>query len=225
SRRDTPRLVAIVGAAGVFLVVILYRWRFLDDPLNLYSRAHMLFFFYAAVLAGLALSRLRLAFAAGVAATRGLGRVRGAPLLASSTIALLLVAATTTQAVEWHIGTPFYFVVQADDVETYEWIAREVPARYDKTLMHPWKAPAYNAITGHRVYTVLYPGDPPVNQDAATAWLAGGGSDVRFLLRNGITMVVLTDNETFGEVPNMDRVRGGVYLLEARWLPFVGRVS
>jgi hypothetical protein len=101
-------------------------------------------------------------------------------------------------------------MIDEKDYQAFVWIAENVAKEYDKAVLDPWKATAFSAITGRRVYTRIHEFPKPSDEEASK-FLEGGCKDTAFLRENGISIVY-----TRGECrnPELVKVRENIYLLK-----------
>ena len=89
------------------------------------------------------------------------------------------------------------------------WIRDNVSDDYEKAILDPWKASAFTAITGKKIYSRI--GENPTTSDKeAYAFLQNGCTDTNFMESNGISIVY-----TRGSCnnPDLTEVRENIYLL------------
>ncbi len=147
-----------------------------------YSRLVPTFFLGLAVLAGLGIG-----WAAGAARRLpGTGRWRSVVPVA---VGLLLAALAVQSPVAAHLATPYYRVFDETSWDAAQDLRDAGIGKDDVFLSHPWRAPAYNAVTGARPWTVLFPGAPPEKGEDYVAYLRGADTG-GFYEERGITVVV-----------------------------------
>ena len=100
-------------------------------------------------------------------------------------VCLALVLATT---IPNRLNETYYHMISEQDYEAFVWIKENVGEGYEKAILDPWKATAFTAIAGKKVYgrTQRYPGK---RAERATEFLEERCQDTEFLRENGITIV------------------------------------
>lgn len=124
-------------------------------------------------------------------------------------ICLILIIVVLAIAIPVHQNTRYYRMIDQQDYEAFVWIAQHLEVNYDKAILDPWKATAFTAITGRKVYTRLYIylGEA---EEKAYEFLDNGCVDTTFLEENGILIIY---NRKNCENPDLINVRRHVYLL------------
>ncbi len=100
-------------------------------------------------------------------------------------------------------------MIDKQDYEAFIWIRDNVSDDYEKAVLDPWKATAFCAITGKRIFTKIFEYPQPSDIEAHE-FLENGGIDTAFLLRNGISIVYIRDGSNN---PDLLEVRRFVYLV------------
>ena len=108
------------------------------------------------------------------------------------------------------LNTPYYHMIDDQDYAAFKWIENNVSTNYETAILDPWKATAFTAITGKKVYTRIHLA--PFEKDfKAYAFLQNGCDNSTFLKENNISII-------YSRLPcrNSDlvEVRENVYLLE-----------
>ncbi|MCD6358738.1 MAG: hypothetical protein J7L90_02130 [Dehalococcoidia bacterium] len=124
----------------------------------------------------------------------------------------VLVVVTLVLAIPARRSEPYYHMIETEDYDAFAWVRDNVGPDYEEAVLAPWKATAFTAITGKRVYTRIHA--YPMEKDyAADNFLTEGCSDSDFLRENGISIVYTAGG---CNNPELLEVRDGVYLLEER---------
>jgi hypothetical protein len=121
-------------------------------------------------------------------------------------ICLALILATTIPS---RLNTPYYQMIDEQDYQAFVWIKENLGEEYNKAILDPWKATAFTAITGKKVYSRIqrYPKD---TDKRAQGFFDEGCKDTEFLRENGITIVY----SIFScENPDLIELRPRVYVL------------
>ncbi len=105
-----------------------------------------------------------------------------------SILCLVLVGLTLAMAIPVRQNIPYYHTTDSEDCQAFVWIGENVNDGYEKTILDPWKASAFTAITKKNVYCRIteYPTD---RHEQAYDFLLGGSSNTSFLRENGISIV------------------------------------
>mgnify|MGYP000247523340 CR=1 FL=1 len=122
-------------------------------------------------------------------------------------VCLVLVLATT---IPDRLDETYYHMITERDYEAFVWVRENIGKDHEKAILDPWKATAFTAITGKKVYGRIqrYPGE---RAKRASAFLEEGCKDTEFLRENGITIVYsLFDCDN----PDLVEVRPRVYILK-----------
>ena len=138
--------------------------------------------------------------------------VRVPPLLSQhigKILCLVLVILTLILVIPERQGEPYYQMIDSRDYEAFTWITDNVGGDYETAILDPWKATAFVAITGKKVYTRIH-AYPKSKDQEAHAFLSGGCTDTEFLKENGIS-IVYTREECNN--PALEKVREDTYLL------------
>jgi hypothetical protein len=125
-------------------------------------------------------------------------------------LCLALIGLTLAVSIPLRQNTHYYRMIDEEDYQAFAWIKENVREDYDKAILDPWKATAFTAVTGKKVYarTHIFPSADDVKADE---FLSSGSSNTTFLRENGISIVYYK-----GAVDNSDLVEVGtiVYLLK-----------
>ncbi len=125
-------------------------------------------------------------------------------------LCVLLVGLTLTIAIPARQSTPFYLMIDKQDYEAFVWIEDNISDDYRKAILDPWKATAFAAITGKKVYTRIHAYPRPSDSEAY-AFLRDGGRDTTFLREHDISIVY---SQSPVENPDLTEVRENIYLLK-----------
>ena len=103
----------------------------------------------------------------------------------------------------------YYHMIDDKDYQAFIWIKNNLEGNNEKAILDPWKATAFTAITGKKVYsrTHCYPDS---NGQRTYEFLSNGSNDTAFLIENSISLVYtrgIVDN------PDLVEVRSNVYLI------------
>lgn len=123
---------------------------------------------------------------------------------------LVLIGLTLVFAIPARQDTPYYRMIDAEDYAAFKWIEGNIGANYAVAILDPWKATAFTAITGKKVYTRIHLA--PFEKDKqANAFLEAGCDDSVFLREHGISIVY---SRLPCRNPDLIEVRENVYLLK-----------
>jgi len=104
----------------------------------------------------------------------------------------------------------FTDMIDDRDYEAFVWIKENIGEEYNKAILDPWKATAFTAITGKKVYSRIqrYPKD---TDKKATEFLREGCKDTEFLRESDITIVYsLVDCNN----PDLIELRPHIYVVK-----------
>jgi len=128
---------------------------------------------------------------------------------AGSFLCLILLIPTIFFSVRTHLDTPYYHTIFTHDYEAFVWIEENIGDEYDKAILDPWKATAFTAITGKKVYSHVTTQLSDTDM-RAYQFFEEHCSDTAFLKRHGISIVytrLTCDN------PDLMELREDIYLL------------
>lgn len=125
-------------------------------------------------------------------------------------LCLAVVIITLVIGIPARQGIPYYHMINSYDYEAFTWIGENVSDDYGKAVLDPWKATAFAAITGKKVFTRIH-AYPRPRDNKAYAFLRAGCRDTAFLKDNGITIVYTRGS---CDNPDLTPVREGIYLLK-----------
>jgi hypothetical protein len=165
-------------------------------------------------------SYLYLMLMMGIVGGYGLWKIRGIRLPerlkpaflsrnAGGFLCLILLIPTLFLSLRTHLDPIYYQMIQQHDYEAFIWIEENVGEEYDKAILDPWKATAFTAITGRRVYSHIT-AETKESDLRAYQFFEEQCSDTAFLRENGISIVYTRlpcDN------PALVQVREDIYLL------------
>jgi hypothetical protein len=126
-----------------------------------------------------------------------------------SFLCLLLLIPTIFLSVRSHLDTYYYQMIDEQDYEIFTWIDENVGEEYDKAVLDPWRASAFTALTGRKVYARTVAATTESGMKARE-FIQGGCRDTDFLREHGISIIytrIECDN------PDLVKLRDHVYLL------------
>ncbi len=123
---------------------------------------------------------------------------------------LVLVGITLFISIPDRQETSYYHMITEEDYQAFVWIKENLGKEYDRVILDPWKATAFTAVTGKKVYSRIH-NFPKPSDNAARSFLEGGCRDTAFLRAGGIS-VVYTEEECRN--PDLTEVRENVYLFK-----------
>jgi hypothetical protein len=122
----------------------------------------------------------------------------------------VIIILTIMTVIPVRLAATYYHMIDKDDYEAFVWIRHNINDNYNIALLDPWKATAFTAITGKKVYsrTTMI----TTNEDKRVyEYLAAGSQDTIFLKDNRISLVYSTSPVLN---PDLVAVRKNVYLLK-----------
>ena len=125
-------------------------------------------------------------------------------------LCLVLIGATIAMTLPNRQDTPYYHMIDKQDYEAFVWIRNNVGEGYNRTILDPWKATAFSAITQKNIYTRIHARPMPTDQKA-TKFLKGGCADTDFLRKNGVSIVYTRESCSN---PDLVAIREWVYILK-----------
>ncbi len=132
------------------------------------------------------------------------------PAALGYTLCLVLIGVILFIAIPARQDIYYYQMIDKQDYEAFVWVKNNVDERYEKAILEPWKATAFTAITGKRVYTRIHASPLPKDEEARE-YLRGGCTDTAFLKENGISIVY---NPADCDNPDLVEVEKNIYLLK-----------
>lgn len=126
------------------------------------------------------------------------------------TLLLVYLALVLATIIPNRLNTTYYHMIDEQDYEAFVWIKKNIGEGYEKAILDPWKATAFTAITGKKVYGRIqrYPLE---RAKRASEFLDGRCQDTEFLRENEVTIVYdrfACDN------PDLIELRPHVYILK-----------
>lgn len=125
-------------------------------------------------------------------------------------VSLLLVGILMVTVIPERQDTPYYHMIDTVDYQTFCWIKSNVGSNYDKAVLDPWKATAFTAVTGIKVYSRITM-SPGWRDKEAYNFLGSGCQDTEFLEKNEISLVY-TRQECLN--PELKKIADYVYVLK-----------
>ncbi len=221
--RGPARVPAFAAALGslVAIAFIVLNLAFDLQRYVLYDRWHQVFALlavvpvaYAIYMGWRALRFLVVKTHGWIAARKGHGAPGERSAFVYAAVGLLVVVSAfgvvTSSAIGYHLDEPYYRVLNDDDWEAYNHAASLGP-EYQVYLTHPWKAPAFNAITGKQPYAWLDPGSPPKNGADYEAYRSTRHADGIWLVERDITLVL---DPVAPRDPAYETIAPGVHVLD-----------
>jgi len=196
-----------LGLLALLLMLVTYFTFHYGIPI-VYERGLMFMMLMVGIVAGaglMAVKNLRLpeglaAKVGGASVTRYLGWF----------FCLVLVGITLYTGIPYRQSIPYYHMIDNEDYQAFVWIKENLGKEYGRAILEPWKATAFTAITGKRVYTRIH-AYPKPSDTAARSFLKEGCNDTDFLRTKGIS-IVYTEKECRN--PDLVEVSERVYLLQ-----------
>jgi hypothetical protein len=205
ARRGKLKDYSLIIAPVLLLLLIGLFAHFQRGTQTLYDRSHLYLMLMMGIVGGYGLwklrsirlpERLKPAFI-----TRNLGGF----------LCLLLLIPTLFFSIRTHLDAQYYQTIFEYDYEAFVWIAENVGDEYNKAIVDPWKATAFTAITGKKVYSHIVTGISERDQ-RAYQFFEEQCRDTAFLRERGISIVYIYIHQTCDN-PDLVQVREGVYLL------------
>lgn len=123
----------------------------------------------------------------------------------------VLVGVTLAMVIPERQAEGYYHMIDDIDYEAFTWVKNNVDEKYEIAILDPWKATAFTAITGKKIYTRIH-AYAQENDEKTYKFLNDGCTDTAFLKENDISIVY-----TRGSCDNPDLVKQEVeyiYLLK-----------
>ena len=124
-------------------------------------------------------------------------------------LCLVLVVVILVLSIPVRQSIPYYHLIDRKNYEAFVWIRDNVGDEYEKAILDPWKATAFVAITGKKVFTRIH-AFPKTDDEKAYAFLNSGCRNTTFLRENKISVVYSLSPCSN---PDLVMVRDNVYLL------------
>jgi hypothetical protein len=203
ARRGTLKDYSLIIAPVLLLLLIGLFVHFQRGLQTLYDRSHLYLMLMMGIVGGYGLWRIRGIRLPERLKPAFLSRNLGAFLC------LVLLIPTLFFSIRTHLDTPYYHTIQEHEYEAFVWIEENVGDEYDKAIVDPWKATAFTAITGKKVYSYVV--TQFSNTDIkAYQFFEEQCHDTAFLRKNNISIVYTSktcDN------PDLVKLREDIYLL------------
>ena len=132
-----------------------------------------------------------------------------------SVLCMVFIVLTLVIAIPTRQNIPYYHMIDTKDYNAFVWLAENIDESYDKAILEPWKATAFTAVTGRKVYTKILMA-PKEKDRKALQFLERGCTDTDFLRENSISIVYTRRG---CKNPDLVEVRRYVYLLKVRDSP------
>jgi hypothetical protein len=206
----------VLGLLALLLMLVTY-FTFNYGFQPLYTRGLMYMMLIMSIVAGAGLTtvknlklpaslsiRLKVPFI-----TQNVGRI----------LCLILIIVILVIGIQDHLDTPYYYMIDRQDYESFSWIKTNVSQNYDKAILDPWKATACTALTGKHIYTRLH--TRPLDRDMeAYSFLRGGSTNTTFLRENGISIIYTRvqdgagNNNYVSDNPDLVKLAENIYVLK-----------
>jgi hypothetical protein len=112
---------------------------------------------------------------------------------AGKTICLVLISISLFFSIRSHYNTYYYHMIEDVDYRAFTWIRDNIGDDYSKSLLDPWKATAYAAITGNTVTSRVFLHPEQLDLRIYDI-LEQGCTDTGFLRDNGIGIIYSQSN-------------------------------
>jgi hypothetical protein len=206
--RGGKKNYGLIFALLTLLIMVVTFFTFHYGLHIMYTRGLMYMMLMVGIIAGAGLAGVK-----NLSLPKKLGTWLKAPFVTQNVgklLCLVLIGAILAVGIPDRQAIPYYHMIDEKDYQAFVWIAENVAKEYDKAVLDPWKATAFSAITGRRVYTRIHEFPKPSDEEASK-FLEGGCKDTAFLRENGISIVY-----TRGECrnPELVKVRENIYLLK-----------
>ncbi len=183
----------ILGLLAMLLVLVAF-YTFHFGVSVLYERGLMYMMLMMSIIAGIGLMAVK----------------KLKPAALGYTLCLILIGVTLAIAIPARQNISYYHMIDRQDYEAFVWIQGNVDKGYEKAILDPWKATAFTAITGKKVYTRIHAYPLPKDEEARE-FLRSGSTDTAFLRENGIS-IIYTKAEHNN--PDLVEVEKNIYLLK-----------
>jgi len=125
-------------------------------------------------------------------------------------LSLVIVAITLFISIPDRQDIPYYHMIDEEDYQAFVWIRDHVGNDHDMAILDPWKATAFTAVTGKKVFTRIHSFPKPSDEEAYK-FLEDGCRDTDFLRKEGISVIY---TELGCTNPDLTEVRDNVYVLK-----------
>jgi hypothetical protein len=203
ARRGKLKDYSLIIAPVLFLLLIGLFVHFQRGIQTLYDRSYLYLMLMMGVVGGYGLWKIRSIRLPEKFKLAFLSRNLGAFLC------LILLIPTLFFSLRTHLDTQYYHTIQEHDYEAFVWIEENIGDEYDKAILDPWKATAFTAITGKRVYSHVT-ASLSESDLRAYKFFEKHCNDTAFLRKKGISIVytrLTCDN------PDLVKLREDIYLL------------
>jgi hypothetical protein len=203
ARRGTLKDYSLIIAPVLFLLLIGLFVNFQRGVPTLYDRSYLYLMLMMGIVGGYGLWKIR-----SIRLPEGLK-----PAFLSRNLGgflcLILLIPTLFFSIRTHLDAPYYHTIQEHDYEAFVWIEENIGDEYDKAIVDPWKASAFTAITGKRVYSHIV--STLTSSDLrAYEFFEEHCNDTDFLRNHDISIVY---TRLTCENPDLVQVREDIYLL------------
>lgn len=132
----------------------------------------------------------------------------------------VIIVVTLAIGIPARQDTPYYHMIDNHDYQSFVWIRDNIGEDYGQAILDPWKATAFTAITGQKVYARIH-AYPTTRDEEAYAFLMEGSTSSAFLRENDISVVYtrVYDNwrnqniEYAADNPDLIEIADNIYLL------------
>ena len=202
----------ILGLLALLVMLVTY-YTFHFGVSIMYQRGLMYMMLMLSIVAGAGLAGVRKFRLPG----KFIGGAKTAILAgnASNILCLVVVGAILAIGIPNRQNLPYYHMVDSQDYHVFTWIRNNVDENYKKAILDPWKATAFTAITGKKVYSRIHT-YPTASDEEAYKFLRNGCTDTEFLKNNNISLVY---TQWDCNNSNLEKVREKVYLFKEKALP------
>ncbi|HET6405638.1 MAG TPA: hypothetical protein VFH78_13425 [Candidatus Thermoplasmatota archaeon] len=205
ARRATAHAALVLAPPIIYLgALAIERVRTGNDVLAIYDRSLMIIYVLCAMLGGVAVARLPRVLVRG-----SRGAAPGGALALASILLLSGQMVAVAGAAAPQFGQPYYEVLSPSRYEAYVAAARVLNETHRVALVDDSSGMAFSILTGRPLHFTFYPSSQGV-APSVSAFTAAGSRDTRFLVENGITVVVTLQTV---ENPDLRQVAEGVYVL------------
>jgi len=186
ARQGGKKNYGLVLGLLVLLLMLVIFYTFHHGVSIVYERGLLYLMLMMSLVAGAGLAGVR-----NLKLPAKLNHWRKAPIVSrylGQFLCLALIGVTLAVTIPARQNTPYYYMIDSEDYQAFIWIKDNLGKEYDKAILDPWKATAFTAITGRKVYTRIH-AYPTAKDNEAYAFLSGGSSNSTFLRENVISIV------------------------------------